>query len=160
MTIDSIALTSIQSEITHLSSLPLFTDGKLLSKLLFIILFSYHIFRFTKYFNEALIISKNQAHLWYLNLIDYTVILLYLFMLYKLDNNYLLFIFSIVSGLFSFFFIYYEHGKTKNFSSNLFPDIFIIVCLVLLFIFEQNNKIRFFALRDLTYHILKFFFFY
>jgi hypothetical protein len=158
--IENIALRSFQSELSHISALPAIIEGKIVTKLLFIIFFCFHIHRYITNFDEALILSKKQKNLWPFNVIDYTIILLYLLILHKSKSNYLLFIFAILSGLLSFFFIYIEHGTKTNFSNNMYVDIFMVVFLILIFFYEKNNKIRFFVIRDLTYHIIEFIYFY
>ncbi len=158
--IENVALRSFQSELSHISALPALIEGKSVTKLLFIIFICFHIHRYIKYFDEALILSKKQQNLWPFNVLDYTIILLYLLILHKSKSYYLLFIFSILSGLLSFFFIYIEHGMKAKFSNNIYTDIFISISLILIFFYEKNNKIRFFVIRDLTYHIMEFIYFY
>lgn len=155
---NKIALRSFQSELSHLSAFPLLTNSNaLLTKLLFIIMFAYHAHRYIKYFSDALLISKNQSNIWYLNILDYSIIIIYQLILSKKSNNYT---FGIISGIISFYFIYIEHRGKQNFSNNHFIDLFISIVLIWVFIYEKNNKIRFFVVRDLTYHLLEFFVFY
>ena len=156
-----IALVSFQSEFSHLiSSLPLFIKGKLFTRLICTIMYLYHIHRYIKYFDEALILSKKYIYLWYLNILDYVIILLFHLYLHHLDNKFLLFIFSIMSGLLSFFFTYLEYFNKVNFSDNIYIDLFVTLSLSLLFLYDKNNQIRFFIIRDLFHHILKFIYFY
>ena len=159
MNTNNIALRSFQSELSHISAFQLFIRGAYLTKLLFVIMFFYHIYRYVKHFEEALIISKKQINKWYLNVVDYAIIILYQTKFYKLNNT-LLFIFSTISGLLSFYFIYLEHGNKKNFSTNIYTDIFVVLSLTLIMIFEKDNRIRFFCIRDIIYHLNEFIFFY
>ena len=158
---NNIALRSFQSELSHLfAGLPLLINGKIATVILFIILASFHLYRYLTHFDEALIISKKQINKWYYNLLDYAIIIVYQTMLYNLNNNYLLFLFAAISGMVSFYFIYLEHRKKTNVSNNLYIDLFMIISLLFLFFYEKDNRIRFFCIRDIIYHINEFIFFY
>lgn len=127
--------------------------------MLFIIIFFYHLHRYVKYFDKSLLISKKQINKWYINVLDYTIIILYQLKFYQ-SNDIILLIFSVISGLISFYFIYIEHGNKKNFSNNLYTDIFVIFSLALVMGFEKDNRIRFFCIRDIVYHLNEFIFLY
>lgn len=160
MNVNNVAIRSFQSELSHISAFQLFIRGKNLTKLLFIIMFIYHVHRYLKYFDKALLVSIKQLGQWYYNLLDYSIIILYQFKLYKLNNNLLLFIFSTISGLLSFYFVYLEYGNKKNCSTNFYTDLSVILSLLLVMFYEKDNRIRFFCLRDIIYHINEFIFFY
>ena len=159
MYISNVVLVTLLSEISNLSSIWMFIKGKLLTKLLFIIIFFYHLYRYFKYYDKVILITKKYINLWYINLIDYFIILLYQLYLYKSDNILLLFLFSILSGLLAFFFIYLENSKRK-FINNIYQDLFMVISLLIIFFYEKNNQIRFFVIRDLISHILKFIYLY
>lgn len=160
MTINNIAIRSFQSELSHLSALPLLIYGKTITKIFFAIISIYHIIRYIKYFDIALTISKKQLNKLQYNIIDYVIIILYQFELYKIKSIILLFTFSILSGILSFYFIYLEYGKKKDFSNNIYIDIFMVCSLIILCLYEKDNRIRFFCIRDIIYHICEFMFYY
>jgi hypothetical protein len=159
MYIKNIVLVSFLAELSNLSSIWMFIKGKILTRLFFLIIFMYHLHRYFKYYDKVIILTKKYINLWYINLIDYFIILLYQLYLYKSDNILLLFLFSIFSGLLAFLFIYLENSK-KKFTNNIYQDLFIVISLIIVYFYEKNNQIRFFVIRDLISHILKFIYLY
>jgi hypothetical protein len=161
------ALRSIQSEMSNVfstlpvlrtkSALPLETLGVNYDinavKLLMIIPYIIHINRYYRNFKESYSISKKQKDLYLLNVLDYVLIYLHA----KNQNNTIMY--SIISGCISFFFIYSEYpvsqkGRTKGIANPIMDIPMIIFSIAILYKSTEPNM-HFFAIRELTYHILE-----
>ena len=148
----NIPLRSIFSELSNLLSVVILKNNKINKYLLFIFLFIiiFHIKRYILNFTNVLIITKTQLLFLPLNLIDYYIILT--------KNNSI--IYAIISGIISYYFIYLYHNNS-SYLVNYKIDTIIILILICILIYGIKNNIKeliFFAIRDLTYHLLELFF--
>lgn len=140
------AIRSFQSEFAHiLTVLPILSSHQLV-----FLPILYHIHRYYTQFSQAKDISMKQKNLLWLNIIEYILILTS----YEQTE-----IKAILTGFISFYFIYEQYPIKKGFSNNFIEDLLIII-LGLISIQSTNNYIKFFGIRELTYHLLEIFVYY
>jgi hypothetical protein len=151
---ERVALRSIQSEMSNVfSTLPILKSEVNALKFLMIIPYIIHINRYYRNFKESYSISKKQKDLYLLNVLDY--VLIYLHVKNQKDTM----MYSIISGCISFYFIYSEYpanpkGNTKGIANPIMDIPMIIFSIAILYKTTEPNM-HFFAIRELTYHILE-----
>ena len=157
--VDSIALKGFQTEFSHiLVVLYVFLQTQNPLKYVLIIPVVYHIIRYTLYFKEAFELTLRDRNLFWINLIDYIIIL----NLFDTSNTEVIIPSAIVSGAIGFSFVYksYKQLQTKKgFSKNKMDDYFMIV-LSVIYLFTNDPPLMFFGLRELVYHLSEIFIFY
>jgi hypothetical protein len=168
-----LALRSIQSEMSNvLSLLPVLLTKKTSTKesyltLLMIIPFIIHVYRYYTNFKESYCISKKQKDFYILNLLDYLLIYLHAY------NQNDTIMYGIISGCFSFYFIYIQYPvnpealkltpeavrtdlvpRNTGIANPIMDIPMILFSLGILYNSSDPNLI-FFAIRELTYHLIE-----
>jgi hypothetical protein len=145
----NIAIRSFQSEFSNiLCVIIILLYSSTSIKYVVIIPSIYHIHRHIKHFNQSKEVSIAQKNLWWLNVIDYLLIL---------NSSEHTELKGVISGCISFYFIYQHYPITKvkkGFSNNILSDLTMIV-IALIFIGTNDKYMRFFGIRELVYHLLE-----
>lgn len=153
-----LAIRSYPSEFSHVLALFPIIISKDVLKYWFIIPVLYHMHRYYKYNDLAREITLQQRELWMWNVLDYLIIGCHI--VYKQYT----FLLGVISGFLSFFFVYKTKAKgvkkSVKKSVNIFVDIYMVVFMVYILLNTYDLNISFFAIRELTYHLLEFFIFY
>jgi hypothetical protein len=157
-----LALRSIQSEMSNVLTLfTVLTASGSSSKesYLMVIPIIIHVFRYYRNFTESYRISKKQKDFYILNLLDY--VLIYLHAINQNDTI----MYGIISGVISFYFIYIQYPVNdlvpRNTGiANPIMDIPMILFSLGILYNSSDPNLKFFAIRELTYHLIEIYLYY
>ena len=145
-----IPLRSYQSEFSNVLATIMFLKNSKNYRIILTIVIIFHIYRYFKFREQALKLSKKQMYLNFLFIIDYVLIIIG-----NHTKNYnIATVLSLASGLISFFSIYNVHGIKQKFF-NLYIDPFMILFAGYVIFNAKNSSELFFGVREMTYHLLE-----